>query len=176
MYQPFLGDIRIFAGTYAPENWAFCAGQYMSISKYQTLFALIGATYGGDGITNFALPDMRGRIPVGTGPAPGDKTYTRGEKGGEESNTLVAANMPAHQHNVHVGNNYEAGIPPENAFLGSAPPSALAYADYGDGTDLVQLAPDTVTTTPEPDTIYNIQPSLCLNYIICINGLWPPQP
>src|ERR1700726_881868 len=98
MAQPYVGEIRIFAGNFAPSGWMFCEGQLLPISEYETLFNLIGTTYGGDGQTTFALPDLRGRVPISMGQAPNTSNYTIGQNGGTESITLSNAQMPQHSH------------------------------------------------------------------------------
>src|SRR3982074_3159912 len=99
MGEPFVGEIRMFAGTFAPAGWAMCQGQLMAISQNDTLFTLIGTTYGGDGQTTFALPDLQGRVPIHAGQGPGiSQTYQIGEKGGVESVTLTTNQIPAHNH------------------------------------------------------------------------------
>src|SRR5438105_10342167 len=104
MSEPFLGQIMLFGGNFAPRGWAFCNGQIMSIAQNTALFSLLGTTYGGDGITTFALPDLRGRAPVGQGQGPGLSNITLGEASGTESITLTIANMPGHNHTLGCDN------------------------------------------------------------------------
>src|SRR5438132_384897 len=100
MSEPFLGEIRMFCGNFNPRGWALCNGQLLSIAQNTALFSILGTTYGGNGQTTFALPDLRGRVPVHPGQGPGLSMYNLGENGGAESVTLTAAQMPAHQHTV----------------------------------------------------------------------------
>src|SRR5271166_5833783 len=100
MADPFLGEIRIFGGTFAPLGWAFCQGQLLPIAQNTALFSLLGTTYGGDGVSNFALPDLRGRVPMGMGQGPGLSPYVQGQMGGAESVTLTTQQMPPHSHSV----------------------------------------------------------------------------
>lgn len=102
MSDPFVGEIRMFAGDYAPEGWALCNGQLLSVSQYQTLFALLGTTYGGDGSSTFALPDMRGRLPVHFGQGTGLTPRTLGASGGSETVALSTAQMPSHGHTMQA--------------------------------------------------------------------------
>src|ERR1700745_1125064 len=105
MAQPYVGEIRMFAGNFAPAGWMFCEGQLLPISEYEPLFNLIGTTYGGDGQSTFALPDLRGRVPVHMGTGGGLSTYTIGESGGVESVTLNQQQIPVHNHMVYTNNN-----------------------------------------------------------------------
>src|SRR5258708_24048194 len=98
MSNPFLAEIRIFTGNFAPVNWALCAGQLMSIAQNTALFSLLGTTYGGDGVTTFALPDLRGRVPLSQGQGPGLSNYDMGQRAGEENHTLITTEMPQHTH------------------------------------------------------------------------------
>lgn len=173
MATQYLGEIRLFAGNYAPDHRLFCFGQLLDIADYDDLYALLNTRYGGDGRTTFALPDLRGRIPVGSGKTSDGTEFLAGEQGGLEKVLLTDANMPAHRHTIPVMAEHQADIEPGGAFLGPAPPNVNAYAEYGDGSNLVQLAPNTVPENPDQAAIQNIQPSLCLNYIICASGAFP---
>ena len=100
MQEPYLGDVRMFGGNFAPRTWAFCDGRLLSISQNSALYSLLGTTYGGDGITTFALPDLRGRVPVGQGQAPGLSNYVMGQRAGTEQVTLLMSNLPSHNHGL----------------------------------------------------------------------------
>lgn len=175
--EAYVGEIRLFAGNYAPAGWAFCDGSLLSIAEYDVLFALLGTTYGGDGTTTFALPDLRGRVPVHVGPG-----YAQGEMGGAEAVTLTAANLPAHTHTVNVAANTANVTDPEGAVLAAGsgismystavPTLSMHPSAIGDSID-----PRTGTGygTPDPQPHDNMQPYLCLNYIICLEGIYPPK-
>lgn len=181
--EGYISEIRIFAGNFEPLSWAFCQGQLMSIAENTALFALIGTTYGGDGQTTFALPDFRSRVPIHTGQGPGLSAYVLGQTGGSETNTLTANNVNGHTH-VVTGN---AGIvsatgdgqaaSPVNNF-----PANNGDAIYGSATDNSSLAPASLSgisvapQTPSGNNpINNIQPYLALNFIICLEGIFPSQ-
>jgi microcystin-dependent protein len=118
MSNPFLGQVIIFAGNFAPKGWAFCNGQLLAISQYTALFSLLGTTYGGDGRTTFGLPDLRGRVAVSAGQGPGLSNYTLGEQTGTETVTLSTQQMPQHNHIVNANNNTSGAVAsPSQAFL-----------------------------------------------------------
>jgi len=177
--ENYLGEIRIFAGNFAPQGWLFCQGQLLSISENDTLFMLLGTTYGGDGQTNFALPDLRSRAVVGMGAGPGLSPYQQGQKAGQESVTLSAAQLPAHQHPVQGTVRALTGTPaqasPSQAYFGNQGGPA-----YQSGAGAGMLAPGAVTgqTASAGDTQghSNIQPLLAINYIIATVGIFPSQP
>ena len=171
MSQPFVGEIRLFAGNFAPAGWAFCSGQLMPISENETLFQLIGTTYGGDGQSTFALPDLRGRVPMHQGSAFGTSMQI-GLFGGVESVTLLSQQIPSHNHTMNAA---AAGttISPQNALL--AVPNGTAnlqtYAPTG-GT-LVSLVPTMVQASGGGQPHENHQPFLCVSFIISLFGIFP---
>ncbi|MDE2463523.1 MAG: tail fiber protein, partial [Alphaproteobacteria bacterium] len=120
MAEPFLGEIRIFAGNYAPEGWHFCDGSLLSVSNNDALFALLGTTYGGDGASTFGLPDLRGRVALSMGQGPGLQNYTAGQKAGSEMVTLTIPNIPAHSHTLNAA--------PANATTATAGPTVVLAA------------------------------------------------
>jgi len=169
MSEPYVGEIRIFAGNFAPNGWAFCDGQLMAISENDTLFNLIGTTYGGDGQNTFALPDLRGRLPLhqGTG---GGSSYVIGQPGGAETVLLTTSQIPSHAHlalasvnNASTANasGVVAQTPTYTPYVGTAPDTPLATA---------AIAP-----TGGSQAHTNFQPYLCLNYIISLFGVYPSQ-
>src|SRR6478672_6336150 len=118
--QPFIGDIYIFAGDFAPRGWAFCDGQLLAIAQNQALFSILGTTYGGNGQTTFALPDLRGRAPIGQGQGPGLTPITLGEQAGTESVTVLSSQMPAHNHTLNCDTNAASvGVPTGNLLADS---------------------------------------------------------
>jgi len=166
MSQPFIGEIRIFAGDFAPAGWAFCDGQLLPISGNEGLFMLIGTTYGGDGQSTFALPDLRGRIPVhiGTG-------FVLGQAAGVESVTLTVNQIPAHTHPFQATTNAADSNSANNNLLGQ-PPVILEYFAAAP-TSLVSGQSVASDGGGQPHT--NLQPYLCVNFIISLFGIFPTQ-
>jgi microcystin-dependent protein len=166
--DPFLGQIVLFAGNFAPRGWALCQGQLLPINQNQALFSLFGTIYGGDGRTTFALPDMRGRAPVSFGQGPGLSNRNIGEKGGSETNVITVSNMPSHNHGVAVP--VSTGAPEENAgYLGS---SAIYTEDATPGSSYPGI---TVSSSGGGMPVNNLQPFLSLNYIVCLQGVFPSR-
>ncbi len=166
--DPFLGQIILFAGNFAPRGWALCEGQLLSINDNQALFSLYGTTYGGDGRTTFALPDLRGRAPVSQGQGPGLSTYKLGQKGGSETNTITINEMPSHNHTVHIPMNIsETGEP--SGVLGNGD----IYAE--EATTGANYAGASSTHTGSNIPVNNIQPYLAMNYIVALQGVYPSR-
>jgi microcystin-dependent protein len=167
MGQPYVGEIRIFAGNFAPAGWMFCDGQLIPISEYETLFNLIGTTYGGDGQSTFALPDLRGRLPVhqGTG---GGGTYVIGEVSGVESVTLIASQIPSHNHApAAVSGNGDQATPANGVWAGA---SSSRYSSSAPSLAMnASLIGDTGTNQPHD----NRMPYLGVNFIISLYGIYP---
>ncbi len=170
MAQPYVGELRIFAGNFAPAGWMFCEGQLLPISENETLFQLIGTTYGGDGQSTFALPDLRGRLPIHQGSG-GGSTYTIAETGGVEEVTLSISQIPSHSHPLlgASGNGTQAN--PKNNVLAS---STLVKLYSGEAADTA-LSASAVTSIGGNLPHTNLQPYLCLNYIISLFGIFPSQ-
>lgn len=166
MSNPFLGSIILFGGNFAPRGWAFCNGQLLAISQNTALFSLLGTTYGGNGQTTFALPDLRSRVPVHQGQGPGLSQYDLGQVGGVEAVTLIATEMPPHAHSQPATNAEQTTNRP-NAAL---PARGGVYASESDGSAL--HATSTVGGG-QPHT--NVQPYLTLNYIIALEGIYPSR-
>ncbi len=168
MSEPFIGEIRTFAGNFAPQGWALCDGQLLSMSEYEALYGLIGTMYGGDGVRTFALPDLRGRIPIHRGPG-----VPQGEAAGSETVTLTTTEMPDHNHTV-VGSSGEAqqANPGWGLFSTSADPPAYASFDE-DKTATLNEAVLGSTGGSEPHD--NMQPFLCVSFIIALVGIFPTQ-
>lgn len=170
MAQPYVGELRIFAGNFAPAGWMFCEGQLLPISENETLFQLIGTTYGGDGQSTFGLPDLRGRLPIhqGTG---GGSTYTLAQTGGAEEVTLSINQLPSHSHPMlgASGNGTQAN--PKNNVLAS---STLVKLYSGEAADTA-LSATAITSIGGSLPHTNLQPYLCLNYIISLFGIFPSQ-
>jgi microcystin-dependent protein len=176
MGQPFVGEIRIFAGNFAPAGWMTCEGQLLPISEYETLFNLIGTTYGGDGQNTFALPSLASRVPVHQGQGPGiSQNYIIGQLGGAESVTLTTQQIPVHNHPVLITQtNQQLG--PGNAYFATATSSQAGVNAYDNadpaGTPLVATSLQPVGGSQPHD---NIQPTLALNFIISLFGIFPTQ-
>jgi microcystin-dependent protein len=172
MAEPFIGQINIFPYNFAPRNWAFCQGQIMSIAQNTALFSLLGTTFGGNGQTTFALPDLRGRAAVGSGQGPGLQNYVLGEVIGTESTTLSILNLPAHSHPFQILANESdpnAKGPLNNFFCGN---TANFYQTTQDGTKMgAQVTGNTGGNQPTP----LIQPVLCLNFCIALFGVFPSR-
>jgi microcystin-dependent protein len=169
--EPFLGEIRMFGFNFAPQGWALCDGQLLSISQNTALFALLGTTYGGDGTTTFALPNLQSRVPIHQGHGAGLSNYVAGQAGGKEIVTLLAAQMPKHTHSVKAS-------------------SSAATSNTPEGSALAQSASHIYTAQPDTSTVMNanmlggaggssphtnIQPYLVVNFCIALAGIFPSQ-
>ena len=173
MSEPFVGEIRMFAGNFAPRGWALCDGQLLAVSQNDALFSLLGTIYGGDGRTTFGLPDLRGRIPIHAGSGPGLSPRTLGSKAGTENNTLTANNVPAHGHNLQ-GTSNAAG---DGSPVGNVPATGAGSFLYDNaGTNLVTMDADMVTGGPNGTSPHNnLMPFLCVNFIIALFGIYPSR-
>jgi microcystin-dependent protein len=173
MSTPFIGEMRIFAGNFAPLGWALCNGQLLPIAQYDALFALIGTTYGGDGQTTFALPDLRGRVPLHYGAGPGLSSRTIGELGGAEQETLTTGQMPAHTHPPRaLGSPGSSSTPSGNVWAGV---SVGAIYTAGDPAPATSMNAATVLPIGGSQPHDNIQPFQCVNFIIALEGIYPSQ-
>jgi microcystin-dependent protein len=169
--DPFLGEIRMFGGNFAPIGWALCEGQLLGIAQYSALFSILGTTFGGNGTTNFALPDLRGRAPIGQGIGPGLTPFTLGQAGGTESVTLLVNQMPAHTHAVNANGDV-------------ADKSTVAGSLLANGTKPNYYSDQAVTTTMNPGMIgiaggsqpFSIlQPYMTVTFIIALQGIFPSR-
>ena len=163
----------MFAGTYAPLNWAFCEGQLLSISEYSTLFAIIGTNYGGDGRTNFALPDLRGRVPVSAGIGPGLSPYYLGQEGGVETVPLSLAQMPSHKHDLMGSSAAASDTTPEENLPATTSRTRL-YTSSSEND--VNMGSEAISNNGGSQPHENRQPYSVVHYIICVDGLWPSRP
>lgn len=176
--EAYIGTVMLFAGNFAPRGWQLCAGQLLPIAQYQALFSIIGTYYGGNGTTTFQLPDLRSRVPVGAGQGNGLQAWTIGETQGTENVTLLTSQMPAHNHMVMantgeantptIANNYLANA---NGIFGSDPVTVNTYNNVANGA----LAPATLSVAGQSQPHTNLQPSLAMNYIICLEGIFPSR-
>jgi microcystin-dependent protein len=171
MSEPFVAEIRIFAGNFAPRGWAFCNGQLLPISQNTALFSLIGTTYGGDGRTTTALPDLQGRAPMHPGRGPGLSSRQLGEQAGVETVTVSEAQMPSHAHSMNASAN--PGEAP--GAVGNALARGVGGAFYGGAASLVDLASQVVPPAGGSQAHNNVQPYLAINFIIALVGIYPSR-
>jgi microcystin-dependent protein len=164
MGEPFLSEIRLLSFNYAPKGWAMCNGQLLPINQNQALFSLLGTTYGGNGQTNFALPDLRGRAPMHVGSG-----HTLGEKGGEQAHTLSIAEIPTHTHVLSGSSNSGTAQTPGGNLLATVP-SQLYHSP---GNPLVAMNPGNVTNVGGSQAHLNMQPFLTLTFAIALQGIFP---
>lgn len=166
MAQPYVGEIRMFAGNFAPAGWQLCEGQLLPISENETLFQLIGTTYGGDGQNTFALPDLRGRIPVHQG-----NGFILAESGGAEEVTLTVNQIPAHSHPFLASDNSGTSTTPANSLL--AKNTSIDAYSTDTSVGFVNMNPGIVGPTGGSQPHNNFQPYLCVNFIISLFGIFP---
>jgi microcystin-dependent protein len=164
MGEPFLSEIRIFGFSYAPRAWAFCNGQLLPINQNQALFSLLGTTYGGNGQTTFALPDLRGQVPLHSGSG-----FILGQKGGQQSHTLTQSEMPSHNHFANASSAPGNDINPAAHMLAS--PLNLSYRAPDNA--LTTFLPATITNVGGSQAHQNMQPFLVLNFCIALQGIFP---
>ena len=165
MAEPFLSEIRIMSFDFAPKGWALCNGQLLPINQNQALFSLLGTTFGGDGRVNFALPDLRARVPIHVGAG-----FTLGQRGGEQAHTLSISEIPTHTHSVNANTAATGGVAtPNNNFLGGG---NNVYAAPNAGP-LVAIQAGTITPTGGSQAHLNMQPFLTLSFCIALQGIFP---
>lgn len=174
--EAYIGQITIFAGNFPPKGWAFCQGQVMQIRQYTALFSLLGTTYGGDGKVTFALPDLRGRMAIQQGSGPGLTPRTLGEMGGSASVTLISSQMPAHTHSINCNKTSGSTGNPSNNFPGVAADagSGSEYTIYGTVPN-ANFNPTMAGQQGGSQPHENMQPYLAMNFIICIDGIFPAR-
>ena len=165
MAEPYIGEIRLFSGNYAPAGWALCNGQVMQISDNEPLFALLGTIYGGDGQTTFGLPDLRGRVPIH--PAPG--TYAVGQMGGTETVTLTSQNMAQHSHSANANAGNGTTSDPTGLFWAGN----NDYRVYSDVAPSTSFAPAAIGVAGGGNPHENMMPFLTVSYIIALEGVYP---
>ncbi|MBQ4803322.1 phage tail protein [Aquimarina sp. MMG015] len=190
--EGYISEIRLWGPNWAPRSWALCHGQLLPVSQNNALFSLIGTIYGGDGRTTFALPDLRGRVPIGPGNGPGLSPYSEGQTGGTEINTLNVTQLPIHTHNVIINNAGEIAIPVNttsgdedesnpgagilaNTGADNYASSPTANASYAGANIPISGSQIDIGNTGGSRPIGNIQPFLGLNYIICLQGIYPSR-
>lgn len=169
--EPFIGELMLFAGNFAPRGWAFCDGQLLPISQNTALFSILGTTYGGNGQTTFALPDLRGRAPIHPGQGPGLSYRNLGESSGEENHSLVVPEMPAHNHAARADSGNGSSDTPTGRYPARNPAGVPHYSSNAP----VNLAPDAVTVTGGSQPHNNMPPYLGISYCICLEGIFPSR-
>lgn len=166
---PFIGEIMLIAGSYAPKGWALCNGQFLPLAQNQALFSLLGTTYGGDGQTTFALPDLRDRVPIHFGQGSGLSPRALGERSGEAAHTLTLAEVPAHNHGVRASGGPASSVAPTGMYPARNP---AHYPQYGPGPDVV-MSSFAIGYVGGSQAHTNLQPSLGLNFCIALQGTFP---
>jgi microcystin-dependent protein len=169
---PFIGQIVIFGGNFAPRSWAFCNGQLLSIAQNTALFSILGTTYGGDGRTTFALPDLRGRVAIGQGHGPGLSQRSLGQEGGSETNTLTTNQIPSHNHGLQIP------VSDEDSNSDEPNGNVLAAGQFYQTTPAANQNYGSVNGTANTggnQSFNNIQPYLAVNYIIATQGVFPSR-
>lgn len=171
MSEPFVGEIRMFAGNFAPRGWAFCDGQLLAVSQNDALFSLLGTIYGGDGRTTFGLPDARGRIPIHAGTGPGLSPRRLGAKAGEEKVTLTVNQIPSHTHGpLRASGNTATERQPDGKVLAQAPVDI-----YNKQFQRVGMSNQAITDVGGSRSHTNLQPFLCVHFIIALVGIYPSR-
>jgi microcystin-dependent protein len=173
MSEPFLGQIILVPYNFAPRGWAFCNGQLLSIAQNTALFSLLGTTYGGNGQTTFALPDLRGRVAISSGQGPGLGNYDLGQAAGSETQTLTVLQMPSHNHAVGALTDAISAPSPTNNFLGTAPRGSNLYAPQS--ANLTPMSPLMIQPTGGSQPFDIRDPYLTLNYCIALEGIFPSR-
>lgn len=182
--EAFIGEIRMFAGNYPPRDWALCNGAILQITQYSALYSIIGITYGGNGTTNFALPDLQGRVPLGMGNGQGLSSRTIGSKGGAETATLTVAQLPMHNHptivtsasgTTNTASSDKLLASPSAVQVNATTAKAVNIYTTSTGNNSVQLAPSSSVSQGGNQPHDNMVPFATINFIICINGIYPSR-
>jgi microcystin-dependent protein len=174
MSEPFLAEVRLIGFNFAPRGWAFCDGQILPINQNQSLYSLLGTTYGGDGRTTFALPDLRGRTPIHAGRSNGGPDHRPGQKSGEETHTLSVSEMPQHTHGPRATNAPAAESSPVGNLHATTPASDPIYGDLVAGSS-GSMAAGTIANAGGGQAHDNMQPYLAVNFCIALQGLFPSR-
>ncbi|MFC1997300.1 phage tail protein [Chloroflexota bacterium] len=171
MSEPFVGEIRMFAGNFAPRGWAYCDGQLLAVSQNDALFSLLGTIYAGDGRTTFGLPDMRGRIPIHAGDGPGLSSRRLGSKGGQEKVTLTVNQLPSHTHGLNATPDGGTDANPDGNYLASS----TVLEPFAQETPDTSLAANAITNVGGSRSHSNLMPYLCIHFIIALFGIYPSR-
>jgi len=172
MSEPFVGEIRMFAGSFAPRGWAFCDGQLLAVSQNDALFSLLGTIYGGDGRTTFGLPDLRGRIPLHQGEGPGLSSRRLGSKGGAEKVTLTTNQLASHTHDWNANTQLSDQASPQGHVIAA---TTAPFRLYRAEAQTVSLASSTIANTGGSRSHTNLMPTLCVHFIIALVGIYPSR-
>ncbi len=173
---PYIAQITGFGFNFAPKGWAYCAGALMSIQQNQALFSILGTTYGGNGIQTFALPDLRGRVPISWGQGPGLSGYTLGEQSGTQTITVLASQLPLHNHPFSVNTALATSpVPTSNYLAQGAAEGGLNVSMYATGSANAAMAPGTIAAAGGTQPLSIIQPYNVINYSIALNGIFPSR-
>lgn len=178
MAEPFIGQIIMFGGNFAIRGYAFCSGQLLAIAQNTALFSILGTTYGGNGQTTFALPDLRGRVPIHFGQGPGLSPYDLGQQAGSENVTLLSNQMPQHNHLINASEGNGSAQAPGSGFLaaGIVPSQGnAAVSNYRTSSDGTTLNASSVSLAGGNQPHPNLQPYLCLNFLIALEGIFPSR-
>ena len=174
--EPFLGSLLLVPYNFAPNGWAFCNGQLLPIQQYSALFSLLGVTYGGDGVSTFALPDLRGRVPISAGQGPGLQPYTLGQSGGAETATLGVNQLPTHNHTVNTVTGAATTAQPANGFLATVKGASVNSAEiYASSQPNSTLNAGAVGMAGGNQPVDIRSPFLTFNWIIALNGVFPSR-
>lgn len=171
MSDPFVGEIRMFAGNFAPQGWAFCDGQLLAVSQNDALFSLLGTIYGGDGRTTFGLPDLRGRVPIHAGQGPGLSERRLGSKGGEEKVTLTVNQLPSHSHPAQGSADTGVDANPAGNFLAGS----TVVQPYVQETPDTGFAANAISSVGGSQSHTNLMPALAVHFIIALFGIYPSR-
>lgn len=171
MSEPFVGEIRMFAGNFAPRGWAFCDGQLLAVSQNDALFSLLGTIYGGDGRTTFGLPDLRGRLPIHAGHGPGLSERRLGAKGGSEKETLTVNQMPSHGHPLTATSTTANSLQPGDNMLGTA----MSQVYFNTLLGPQHFNSEAITHVGGSRSHTNLMPYLCIHFIIALFGIYPSR-
>ena len=175
MSEPFVGEIKMFAGNFAPRGFAFCDGQLLAVSQNDALFSLYGTIYGGDGRTTFGLPDLRGRIPLHQGSGPGLSARRLGSKGGSENETLTVSQMPSHSHTAQASNNVATNGTLSGNVLAKTVDVADRFYVAPVAGQLKSLIDGVVANTGGSRSHTNLMPTLCIHFIVALVGIYPSR-
>ena len=176
MSEPYVGEVRMFAGNFAPRGWAFCDGQLLSTSQNDALFSLLGTVYGGDGRTTFGLPDMRGRIPIHAGSGPGLSPRKLGAKNGVEKVTLTAQELPSHSHDLMATSTSGSGLDPISGIAAETGTTAMYSGAFAaSGSDADKFNTHAINDTGGSGSHANLMPYMCINFIMALFGIYPSR-
>lgn len=171
MSEPYVGQIKMFAGSFAPRGYAFTDGQLLSVSQNDALFSLLGTIYGGDGRTTFGLPDLRGRVPIHAGTGPGLSPRSLGSKGGTEDEVLNSNQLPSHTHTVQFETGPGDTSNPDGEYLGASPNVRI----FRPAPPVGAMSAASITATGGSQSHTNVMPFLCINFIIALVGIYPSR-